>query len=127
MVGTAAADATLEIIAQGDALKTIEARGKALMQGLSHILTDAGLAHHVLGVPAMFGIVLCQEEPTDYRTWFNSDNHLYEEIVMALVHRGVVPDPDGREPWFVCAAHSQQDVDDTLSYFESAVKEVTSA
>lgn len=126
VVGTAAADATLEIIAQGDVLKTIEARGKALMQGLSRILTDAGLAHHVLGVPAMFGIALCQEEPTDYRTWGKSDNALYEKIVMALVHRGAVPDPYGREPWFLCAAHSQQDVDDTLNYFEDAVRELKS-
>lgn len=127
VVGTSAADATLEIIAQGDALKTIEARGKALMAGIGRILTDAGLPHHVLGVPAMFGVALCQEEPTDYRTWAKSDNALYERIMMALVHRGAVPDPDGREPWFLCAALSQQDVDDTLNYFEDAVKEVTSA
>jgi glutamate-1-semialdehyde 2,1-aminomutase len=74
----------------------------------------------------MFGIALCQEEPTDYRTWGKSDNALYEKIVMALVHRGAVPDPDGREPWFLCAAHSQQDVDDTLNYFEDAVRELKS-
>ncbi|MBL7062778.1 MAG: aspartate aminotransferase family protein [Anaerolineae bacterium] len=124
VAGTAAADATLEIIAQGDALKTIEARGQALMEGISRILTDAGVAHHILGVPSMFGIAFCEEEPTDYRTWSNSDNDLYEKIMMALVHNGAIPDPDGREPWFVCAAHSEQDVDDTLNYFEDAVKTV---
>jgi glutamate-1-semialdehyde 2,1-aminomutase len=122
--GTAAADATLEIISQGEVLKTIEARGKALMKGISRILTDAGLAHHVLGVPAMFGIALCEEEPIDYRTWAKSDNALYEEIMMALVHKGAVPDPDGREPWFLCAALSEKDVEDTLNYFEDAVKAV---
>jgi glutamate-1-semialdehyde 2,1-aminomutase len=123
-VGTAAADATLEIIAQGQALKTIEARGQALTQGISRILTDAGLAHHILGVPAMFGIALCEEEPTDYRTWARGDSDLYERIMMALVRCGAVPDPDGREPWFLCAALSEQDVADTLNYFEDAVKAV---
>ena len=124
VVGTAAADATLEIIAQDDALRTIATRGKALIEGISRILTDAGVAHHVLGVPAMFGIALCEEEPTDYRTWSRSDNDLYERIMLALVHNGAMPDPDGREPWFLCAALSEQDVEDTLNYFEDAVKEV---
>ncbi len=123
-VGTAAADATLQIIAQGQALKTIEARGKALMEGLSGILADANVVHHVLGVPAMFGITLSQEAPTDYRTWAQSDYALYERIMMALIHKGAVPDPDGREPWFLCAALSEQDVADTLTYFKEAVKEV---
>jgi glutamate-1-semialdehyde 2,1-aminomutase len=122
VVGTAAADATLEIIAQGEALKIIEARGKALMAGISGILTDSGVPHHVLGVPAMFGIALGEEEPTDYRSWAKSDNDLYERTMMALVHRGAMPDPDGREPWFLCSALSGGDVEDTLSYFEDAVK-----
>jgi len=124
VAGTAAADATLEIIAGGEVLKVIEARGKTLMKGISRILTDAGLAHHMLGVPAMFGMALCSEEPTDYRTWASSDNELYEKIMMALVHKGAVPDPDGREPWFLCAALSEKDVEDTLNYFEDAVKAV---
>jgi glutamate-1-semialdehyde 2,1-aminomutase len=44
VAGTAAADATLEIIAQGEALKVIEARGKSLMAGISEILTDSSRA-----------------------------------------------------------------------------------
>jgi glutamate-1-semialdehyde 2,1-aminomutase len=123
VVGTAAADATLEIIAQGEALRTIELRGKALMQGLSQILTDAGLAHQMLGVPAMFGIAFCEDKPVDYRSWDVGDSALYERMMMALVRNGAMPDPDGREPWFLCAALSEQDVADTLTYFEDAVKE----
>jgi len=123
-VGTAAADATLEIIARGEALKTIEARGQALMKGIHGILTDADIPHHLLGVPAMFGIAFGQDEPTDYRTWAKTDNALYEEIMMVLIHNGAVPDPDGREPWFLCAALSEKDVADTLNYFEDAVRDV---
>jgi len=123
VVGTAAADATLEIIAQGTALKTIEARGKALMKGISGILTDADLVHHMLGVPSMFGIAFGAKKPTDYRTWGQTDNDLYEEIMMNLIRNGAVPDPDSREPWFLCAALSEKDVEDTLTYFEDAVKQ----
>lgn len=124
-VATAAADATLEIIAQGEALKTVEARGKDLMEGIHSILTDLDVAHHLIGLPAMFGIVLGEEEPTDYRTWNESDYTLYEEVMMALVRNGAMPDPDGREPWFPCAALTEEDVDNTLNYFSDAVREIT--
>jgi glutamate-1-semialdehyde 2,1-aminomutase len=121
-VGTAAADATLEIMAEGQALKTVEVRGKALIKGIQSILSEADIPHRILGVPAMFGIALCEEEPVDYRTWSRSDSALYERIMMALIHNGAAPDPDGREPWFLCAALSEQDVEDTLSYLQDAVK-----
>ena len=123
VVSTAAADATLEIIAQGEALKTVEERGKALIKGIHGILTDADIAHHMLGVPSMFGIAFCQEKPTDYRTWIATDADLYEAIMMGLVKRGAIPEPDGREPWFLCAALSENNVEETLNYFEDAVKE----
>jgi hypothetical protein len=34
-----------------------------------------------------------------------------------------MPELEGAEPWFLCAALSEQDVADTLTYFEEAVKE----
>ena len=124
VVGTAAADATLEIISQGQALKTVEARGKALMAGIGDILTDAGLPHHVVGHPSMFGIIFSEEEPVDFRAWMRTDHDMYTAIMSALIERGAMPDPDGGEPWFLCAALSEQDVADTLQFFAEAVQEV---
>jgi glutamate-1-semialdehyde 2,1-aminomutase len=127
VVGTAAADATLEIIAEGEALKTVETRGRALMEGIGEILTDAELAHQIVGHPSMFGIVFAEEEAHDFRAWKRTDHGLYEAITRALIDRGAMPDPDGGEPWFLCAALSEQDVADTLQFFAEAVQEVKSA
>jgi glutamate-1-semialdehyde 2,1-aminomutase len=126
VVGTAAAQATLEIIAEGQALRTMEARGTALMEGIHDILTEAGLAHRILGVPSMFGITFGEEEPVDFRSWLALDQGLYTSIMMALVRRGAMPDPDGGEPWFLCAALTEQDVEDTLTSLSEAVDEVKS-
>jgi glutamate-1-semialdehyde 2,1-aminomutase len=125
-VGTAAAQATLEIIAEGQALKTIETRGTALMEGIHDILTDAGFAHRILGVPSMFGITFGEEEPVDFRSWLALDHGLYTSIMMALVRRGAMPDPDGGEPWFLCATLTEKDIEDTLTYLSEAVDEVKS-
>jgi glutamate-1-semialdehyde aminotransferase len=42
---------------------------------------------------------------------------------MALIRRGVMPDCDGREPWFLCYRHDEQVVAETLTAFEDAVQE----
>jgi glutamate-1-semialdehyde 2,1-aminomutase len=123
-VGTAAADATLQIIAEEKPLDTVNARGQALMDGIHTILTDAGFAHHILGPPSMFGITFGKEEATDFRGWLKLDHERYTAIMSALIRRGAMPDPDGGEPWFLCAALSEKDVEDTLNFFEDAVKEV---
>jgi glutamate-1-semialdehyde aminotransferase len=71
----------------------------------------------------MFGIGFGEDEPTDLRSWVQTDRELYERIMMGLVERGAMPEIDGAEPWFLCAALSEQDVTDTLNYFEEAVRE----
>jgi glutamate-1-semialdehyde 2,1-aminomutase len=124
VVGAAAADKTLEILEEQPILQTIEQRGNTLMTGIGDILTEAGIPHAITGVPSMFGICLGKDEkPRDFRDYLAGDAELYEEIGMALNRRGVQPDSDGREPWFLCYSLSEADVAETLNIFNDAVKE----
>jgi glutamate-1-semialdehyde 2,1-aminomutase len=123
-VGVAAASATLEILEKEPILETINQRGQMLISGLGEILTDAGITHAVMGVPTMFGLILGTSKPaTDFRDYLEGDAGLYEKIALGLNRRGVQPDADGREPWFMSYSHSEQDVSETLTVFEDAVKE----
>jgi glutamate-1-semialdehyde 2,1-aminomutase len=125
VVGTAAASATLEILETQPIIETIFARGRRLMDGIHDILTRAGVAHFVTGLPPAFSFILgTDEEPKDFRAYQKSDEALYEKLVMALIERGVMPDADGREPWFLCYSHTEQIITDTLTAFEDAVAEV---
>ncbi len=124
LVSVSAALATLEILENEPVLETIHARGKMLMSGLGEILHDAGIPNHILGHPGMFGIAVGTEtEPASYREFLATDMHLYERISTGLARRGVMPDPDGREPWFPSYSHSEKDIADTLGIFEETVKE----
>ena len=125
VVGTAAAIATLEILETEPIIQTINQRGNRLMTGISDILTEAGIPHAVTGVPSMFGMVLGTDQvPHDFRDYFKGDGELYEEIALELIHRGVQPDGDAREPWFLCYALSEEDVNETLNIFNDSVKAV---
>jgi glutamate-1-semialdehyde 2,1-aminomutase len=125
VVGTSAALATLEVLDKEPVYETLNQRGTALMQGLDSILTEHGIPHVVTGVPAMFSLLLgTEQEPRDFRDYLNGDGALYEQIAMELIGRGVMPDSDGREPWFLCYSLSQEDVDETLNAFNDSVKAV---
>ncbi len=127
VAGLAAADATLELLEDGQILEAIRRRGERLQDGLSRILTENDIPHLISGPGSMFGILLTEaKEVHDFRDFSDTDSALYERIVVALVDRGVVPDPDAREPWFLCYSHSDADIDETLTYFEEAVKQVKS-
>jgi glutamate-1-semialdehyde 2,1-aminomutase len=123
VVGAAAADATLEILENEPVIETINARGKALMEGIDEILTEQDILHVVTGVPSMLSILLgIEDEPHEFRDYIKGDDELYEAIAMELIERGVQPDSDGREPWFLCAALSETDVAETLNVFNDSVK-----
>ncbi len=124
VVAMAAADAVLDVISEG-ALKKVDAHGEILMAGWKKVLDKAGVPYVIQGPPSMPGIVLTDKEVClEYRDWADSDHDLYEEIIQKLFEKGVMPDRDSREPWFISASHTDEDADFALNAFEEAVKEV---
>jgi len=122
VVGAAAGIATLELLEKEPIIETINKRGTALMKGMRDILTEVDIPHQVIGVPAMFGVVLgVEDEPRDFREYFNGDGALYEELALNLIERGVQPDGDAREPWFLCYSLSEEDVNETLNIFNDSI------
>jgi glutamate-1-semialdehyde 2,1-aminomutase len=121
-VAAAAAVKTLSIIRDTNALETIHETGRRLQAGLRSVLDRKGLAYVFTGHPAMFGIMFTERVPTEYRDWANSDHELYDAIAVGMHARGAMPEPDSREPWFICEAHSKDDsVDRVVSIFEESL------
>jgi glutamate-1-semialdehyde 2,1-aminomutase len=124
VAGAAAADATLEILEKQPIIKDIFARGQKLMDGIDEILTEADIPHCMTGLPSIVGYILGTEKvPADFRDYAKGDEELYEEIAMNLIHKGVMPDADGREPWFLCHSHNDEVIAETLTVFKDAVWE----
>jgi glutamate-1-semialdehyde 2,1-aminomutase len=122
MPGVAAAYATLKLLKEKPILKTIQERGRNLMNGLKEIIEDNDVPVVMSGYPAMFSFALGAQEVTSQRDWDRSDKGLYQRLVELAIERGVMPDPDAREPWFLCFEHSQADIDETLNVYADIVK-----
>jgi glutamate-1-semialdehyde 2,1-aminomutase len=71
----------------------------------------------------MFGIMFTDQKATEYRDWANTDHELYDAVAVGMMARGAMPEPDSREPWFLCEAHAKGDiVDRVVTSFESSLR-----
>ena len=120
--GVAAAVATLKLIKEKPILETIEVRGKKLMHGLREIFTQADITASVHGYPAMFSFAVGSGNVSNQRDWQDTEREYYLRLVEYAINKGVMPDHDPREPWFLCYSHSDEDIDQTLSIMSDAVK-----
>jgi glutamate-1-semialdehyde 2,1-aminomutase len=121
--GVAAAYATLKLLQERPVLDTIRERGRRLMDGLSDIFEENNIPFVMSGYPAMFSFALGVERVTCQRDWSESDRSLYLRLAEKAITRGIMPDLDAREPWFLCYEHSQADIDETLNVYADIVKE----
>jgi glutamate-1-semialdehyde 2,1-aminomutase len=122
-VAAAAAVKTLEIIRDTPALETIHATGRRVQDGLREVLNPTGIPYVFTGHPSMFGVMFTDQAPSEYRDWAKSDHELYDAVALGMLARGAMPEPDSREPWFICEAHAQDDiVDRVVSIFEDSLK-----
>ena len=126
-VSLAAAEKTLEILDETDALERIAAYGTRLRSGKSAILKSRGIAHSFVGHPSMTGLYFAQNPPRTYRDWKGSDYTFYDAVAKVLHDELVLCEPDSREPWFVSAAHDDSCLKDTLKGFEVAIDQTLDA
>jgi glutamate-1-semialdehyde 2,1-aminomutase len=132
VVSVAAANATLKVMEEEPVFETIATRGTRLMVGIHDILNRHSIPHNITGVPSLFGIIigngdLTRRTPNDYRTACKySDDELSGAINAGLRAHGIMPDPEYAEPWFLCYALSDADVDETLGKYEDVIRRVVS-
>ena len=121
-VAAAAAVKTLTILKETNALETVHETGRRVQAGLRSVLDPKGLPYVFTGHPCMFGIMFTDVDPSEYRDWANTDHELYDAIAVGMHALGAMPEPDSREPWFLCEAHAKGDtVDRIVSIFSASL------
>jgi glutamate-1-semialdehyde aminotransferase len=50
------------------------------------------------------------------------DHEIYNTLSYEMVKRGVMPEPDSREPFFLCASLSDEDIAETASVMQDSLK-----
>tara|TARA_R110001583_G_scaffold110672_5_gene259651 strand:+ start:845 stop:2170 length:1326 start_codon:yes stop_codon:yes gene_type:complete len=109
MVALSAAKATLTLLKETDALTTIDRVGEEIQALLSRVFSKFDIEHCFAGPNAMFGVHFGASVPQNYRDWKKTNSDLYTQFALNLIDKGVMLEPDSREPWFICEAHQTID------------------
>jgi glutamate-1-semialdehyde 2,1-aminomutase len=120
-ISLAAAERTLQILDETDALERVADYGTRLRAGMRAILSARGIAHSFVGHPSMSGLYFAAQPPRNYRDWKGSDYSFYDAAAKVLHDERILCEPDSREPWFISAAHDESCLSDTLRGFEIAI------
>ena len=121
-VSMAAANAVLDILFASPVLENLAEKGKRLKAGLDQVLTAADVPHQMSGHPNIQGFLITEKPVNEVRDLAYSDDDMYESIMNNMYDRGVWAENDPREPWFLCATHSDEIIDETLNKFQDSVQ-----
>jgi glutamate-1-semialdehyde 2,1-aminomutase len=94
--------------------------GERLAGGLVGAFRSAGIDAVSTGDGPVFTIHLHAQTPRNYRDTLGSDKQGWSDFVLALLDEGVLILPDGR--WYISAAHSDEDIDETIQAASRALR-----
>ena len=114
-VATACGLTTLKEIQRPGFWDAISHRTQSLVSGLAKAAKDVGLDFAADSQGAMFGFFLLPTLPSNYGQVMKSDGQKFNQLFHGLLDRGVYIAPALYEAGFVSAAHTQADIDETVS------------
>ena len=123
-VATACGLATLREIRKPGFFDALSARTQQLVGGLAGAARQAGVPFAVDAQGGMFGFFLLPELPHNYNQVMKSDGARFNALFHGLLDRGVYIAPALYEAGFVSAAHSDQDIADTVAAAADAFKKL---
>jgi glutamate-1-semialdehyde 2,1-aminomutase len=119
-VATACGLATLKEIQKPGFFDALSATTRSLVDGLKSAAAAEGVALSGDSQGGMFGVFLFDELPQNYAKVMTTDNARFNKLFHGLLDRGVYIAPALYEAGFVSAAHTGQDIAETVT----AAKEV---
>ncbi len=123
-LATAAGLTVLELLLAPRTYETLEETSHRLYQGLGAVFQAKGLPHYGQRVGAMFTYFFTGGPVTDYASAARSDTKLFARFYQAMLARGIYLAPSQFEATMVSLAHSLEDVEQTISAAEEALKEL---
>jgi glutamate-1-semialdehyde 2,1-aminomutase len=114
-IAMAAGITTLKILRDTDPYPELERRTAALTSGLADAARRAGVATTINRVGSMFTTFFTSTAVSDYATARTSDTSAYARFFHRLLENGIYLAPSQFEAAFVSTAHSDADLEQTIS------------
>jgi len=123
-VAVAAGLKTLELIAADGFFERLGAATAELVSGLTGVAQEAGVAFSAASLGGMFGIYFSAAPPATYADVMKADRDRFNRFFHAMLKRGVYLAPSAFEAGFVSAAHTAEDIDQTVAVARDVFAEI---
>jgi glutamate-1-semialdehyde 2,1-aminomutase len=119
-LATTAGVETLKLLRSPGVYDQLNRLGEMMASGLRQVLSDAGIRACVNQVGSMFTLFFGVDKVRDYASARQSDTQLFARYFQGMLNKGIYLPPSQFEAAFLSLAHTEADVEETLS----AAKEV---
>jgi glutamate-1-semialdehyde 2,1-aminomutase len=127
-IATAAAVATLDILAQDDLWDEFIARGQKLMDGIKEILNKESKYHFCMqGVPGVFWFAKTDKDRIyNYRELMTTVDFEYmDQLSYEMIDRGILKDMSTNEPSIMMSfSHTDEDIQKTLDALRDSIRAI---
>lgn len=113
---------TLKELIELNPYENIDKLTSKLAYGISEVLKEKGVPHTINCIASMFTVFFSEEKVKDFETAKRSDAKMFGRFFRALLKNNILIPPSQFEAWFLSAAHTQEDVENTIERISRAVR-----
>jgi glutamate-1-semialdehyde 2,1-aminomutase len=117
--------ATLDLLAAPGFYDSLDARAKRLGDGITAALRESSAPAAAARVGSLLTLFFSGERVRDYAGAKKCDTRRFASFFRAMLERGVFLAPSQFEALFVSAAHSDADIDRTITAFRESLENST--
>jgi glutamate-1-semialdehyde 2,1-aminomutase len=117
-LAVAAGIETLHMLERRGSYETLEAKGQRLGDGLNDVIRKHGIRATINRVGSMLTLFFGVERVTTVDDARRCDRKQFARFFHGMLERGIYLPPAPFEAWFVSLAHSNADLDRTISAFD---------
>lgn len=119
----AAGIATLRLLKEGSVYSELEKKTKKLVEGMKQGAESLGISTRAHRLGSLFCIFFQEEEVWDFDSAARCDVNMFIKYFGAMLKRGIYLAPSQFESGFVSAAHTEEDIEKTITASVDSLKE----
>jgi glutamate-1-semialdehyde 2,1-aminomutase len=119
-VAVSAGLTTLKLVQTPGFYESLTAKTAKLMDGLKSAAQKAGITFSAQSVGGMFGLYFSASNPTSFAEMMASDKSTFNKFFHSMLDSGIYLGPSAFEAGFVSAAHTDNDIAETIAAAEKA-------
>jgi glutamate-1-semialdehyde 2,1-aminomutase len=125
-IATAAAIATLDILAKGDCYNKLEAKSAMLADGLAEAAKEEGVSIIINRIGSIMSCFFTDRPVRNFADVQSTDIKQFKRFFVEMLKQGVYLAPSAYEAEFISLAHTKQDIEKTIKAAKNAFHKIIS-